>query len=103
MTDEASLAAARHSWEDGLRALEPLLAGGGPRARIVEAVHDELRRRVGATFRLMDLAAAYQDASTWFLPLAARIAPKAPDAWDPAVTLDGAFALYARRAVDARR
>jgi len=100
--DEAGVAAARHAWDDGVRALAPLLPREEPRARIVEAVHDELRRRVGVTFRLIDLADAYQEASAWYLPLAQRVAPRHPDAWDPAVTLDGAFGLYQRHAVDAR-
>lgn len=103
MSDDAVLASARHAWEDGLRALEPLLGTQAARARIVQAVHDELRRRVGVTFRLIDLARAYDDASAWYLPLAQDIAPRDPDLWDPAVTLDGAFGLYQRHAVDVRR
>jgi hypothetical protein len=93
---------ARHSWDDGRRALEPLLDQGGPRVRIVAAVHDELRRRVGMTFTLDELADAYAGAHEWYLPLAQREAPRDPVAWDPAVTLDGAFGIYQRQAVDAR-
>lgn len=103
MGDEAALASARHAWEDGMRALAPLLGTQPARARIVQAVHDELRRRVGVTFRLIDLARAYEGASAWYLPLAQDIAPREPDLWDPAVTLDGAFGMYQRHAVDARR
>lgn len=103
MTDEASVAAARYAWEDGLRRLEPLLSAGGIHARLVEAVHDELRRRVGVTFSMADLARAYQEASGWYLELASRVAPRAPDAWEPAVTLDGAFGLYQRQATDVNR
>lgn len=99
---DPSVASARYDWEDGLRRLEPLLSGGGNRLRVVDAVHEELRRRVGSTFRLADLAAAYQAAPSWYLDLAARVAPREPEVWDPAVTLDGAFALYQRRAVDWR-
>jgi hypothetical protein len=101
VTDPA-VASARHDWEDGLRRLSPLLSGGGTRLRVVNAVHDELRRRVGSTFRLADLAAAYEQAPAWYLDLASRIAPRDPEVWDPAVTLDGAFALYQRHAVDCR-
>lgn len=103
MTDEATIAAARYAWEDGLRRLEPFLAADGNHARIVKAVHDELRRRVGVTFRMADLARAYDGASGWYLDLAARVAPREPDAWEPAVTLDGAFGLYQRMATDVNR
>lgn len=102
MSADAQVAAARYAWEDGLTRLEPLMPAGGTRMRIVGAVHDELRRRVGATFRLSDLARAYDGASSWYLDLAARLAPREPDLWDPAVTLDGAFGLYQRFATDAR-
>lgn len=101
---DAAVAAARFSWEDGLRRMaEPAPpATARARARIVAAVHDELRRRVGATFALADLAGAYEAASSWYLDLAARVAPREPGAWDPAVALDAAFAAYSRQAVDAR-
>jgi hypothetical protein len=69
----------------------------------MEAVDDELRRRVGRTFSLRDLARVYDGASAWYLDLAARVAPREPAAWDPSVALDAAFADYARQAVDARR
>jgi hypothetical protein len=98
------VAAARFSWEEGLRRLqEPVPPGvARARARILDAVDEELRRRVGATFTLAELARAYQGASWWYLDLAARVAPREPDAWDPAVTLDAAFGIYMRQASDAR-
>jgi hypothetical protein len=101
---EAAIAAARYQWEDGLaRLAEPAPAAVmRARRRIVAAVHDELRRRVGLTFTTAQLVDVYQEASTWYLDLAARVAPKEPDAWDPAGALDGAFATYARQAADAR-
>lgn len=103
--DEAAVAAARFSWDEGASRLAepapPRVARA--RLRIVEAVHDELRRRVGSTFTVRELVRAYDGASSWYLDLAARVAPREPDAWDPAVTLDGAFAAYARTATDARR
>lgn len=103
MSRDAAVAAARFSWDDGAARLAapapPALARA--RRRIVTAVHDELRRRVGATFTTHELVGAYEAAPSWYLDLAARTAPKEPDAWDPAVTLDGAFASYARGATDA--
>lgn len=104
MGDEAEIETARYAWEDGVRRLAPHLVAGAPggRAAIVSAVHDELRRRVGVTFTVRDLARAYAGASGWYLDLAARTAPRDPDSWDPAVTLDGAFGMYQRLATDAR-
>lgn len=100
---DARVATARFSWDEGAaRMSQPAPAGVAlARRRIVVAVHDELRRRVGQTFTLTDLVAVYQDASSWYLDLAARVAPREPDAWDPAVALDGAFAAFSRIAADA--
>lgn len=98
----AAVESARFSWQEGLRRLERRGPLTGSRLALVEAVHDELRRRVGVTFTLGDLARAYGEAGEWFLQLAPRVAPKHPEEWDPATALDGAFALYARQARDAR-
>jgi hypothetical protein len=100
---DAAVASARFAWEEGLARLDepapPAVARA--RRRVMEAVHDELRRRVGATFTLADLARAYGEASSWYLDLAARVAPREPASWDPAVTLDAAFGTYMRQATDA--
>lgn len=97
--------AARFDWDEGRSRMAAAAPAGLARARrrVIEAVHLELRRRVGATFTLADLARAYRDAPDWYLDLAARTAPREPDAWDPAVALDAAFHAYARGATDARR
>lgn len=100
--DRARIAIARFAWEEGARSLAASGPLREPRLRVAAAVRDELRRRVGTTFRLIQLVEAWEDASAWFLDLAPRVAPKHPEAWDPAVALDGAFAAYARGAVDAR-
>jgi hypothetical protein len=101
---DPAVAAARFSWDEGLRRMsQPTpIAVTRARRRIAAAVADELRRRVGLTFTLAELARAYDDAPSWYLELAARVAPRDPDAWDPAVALDAAFAAYSRQAVDAR-
>lgn len=94
---------AEFAWQEGLVRLRDLGPLVGPREALVEAVHDELRRRVGLTFTRSDLAVAYSDAGDWFMELAGRVAPKHPELWDTATVLDGAFALYARGARDAQR
>lgn len=101
---DPEVAAARFQWEEGLARLsEPAPpAVARARRRIMAAVQDELRRRVGLTFTMADLARVYDGAPSWYLDLAARIAPREPDAWDPAVTLDASFATQMRQAIDAR-
>jgi hypothetical protein len=100
---DPAVGTARFSWDEGLARLSEPEPGSLARARrrIVTAVHRELRRRVGSTFTTIDLVRVYDGASSWYLDLAARTVPREPDAWDPAVTMDAAFALYARRASDA--
>jgi len=95
-------AVAQFAWHGGLERLRQAGPLVGPRSRLVEAVHDELRRRVGQTFTIADLARAYSESEDWFQELAPRVAPKHPDLWDSSVVLDGAFALYARGARDAQ-
>jgi hypothetical protein len=100
-----SLAAARHQWDEGKRRL----ADEGEdtaRARhldaLVEAVVDELQRRVGQTFTLRDLADAYGGAEDWVREVIASSAPPRSRAGirDTALVQDAAFALYAQGASD---
>jgi hypothetical protein len=99
-SSDPRILAATFAWQEG----SARLSDGGPddaaRRRIVEAVRDELRRRVGTTFTLSQLASEYEQASAWYLDLAQRVAPRQPSAWDPAVALDAAFAMHARQAGD---
>jgi hypothetical protein len=96
------VAAARFAWEEGVRRLREPGRHDPARARVVDAVQRELRRRVGTDFALADLARVYADSASWYLDLAAQAAPGSPEAWDPQVALDGAFGLYMRRARDVR-
>ena len=102
MSLDAASASAVFEWQDGARRLQA--TSGTMRMwcfAVVDAVHAELKRRLGRTFTVADLAAAHRDAADWFLPLAAEVAPRYPEAHDPAIALDGAFALYMRGATDA--
>ena len=101
--DDPAVAAAAFAWEEGRERLAEQHRLRALRLRIADAVLEEVRRRVGSAFTLAELARVYDDASSWYLDLAARIAPRQPEAWDPAVALDGAFGLHMRRATDAER
>ena len=94
---------ARAEWEDGHRRLEEL-ARDGPRYRRlleqVEAVLDELSKRVGATFTLAELADAYSGADGWVREVVAERA--ASDGWPRTLTIveNAAFHSYQRGALD---
>ncbi len=100
-----SLPAARYQWEEGRRRL----AGEGEdtaRSRhldlLVDAVIDELRRRLGQTFTLGELARAYQGADDWVRDVIVTSMPPRSRAnvGDAAVIQDAAFARFAQGAVD---
>ena len=69
---------------------------------LVDAVLDELRRRVGQTFTLRDLAEAYGGAEDWVREVIVTSAPPRARAGirDTALVQDAAFAHYAQGASD---
>jgi hypothetical protein len=102
---QATLDATRHEWEQGYRRLE---SAAGDRQRYaqllaeLELVLDQLRRRIGQTFTLDELAAAYAGADRWVQEAVAEHDP-APG-WPTRLTTvqDAAFHVYSRGAVDYR-
>jgi hypothetical protein len=96
---------ARLQWAEGLRRLdresgEP--ARGRHLGLLVDAVNDELRRRIGQTFTLAELASAYDRAEDWVREVVVDSAPPAARAGvrDTVLVQDAAFGLYARGASD---
>jgi hypothetical protein len=90
-------------WEEGSRRLAEL--SHDPRmartaARAVEAIRDELRRRIGPTFSAQELAELYGRGTDWCLEAARNAAPMAAVDLDPHAIVDGAFFLYLRGAKD---
>ena len=94
---------ARAEWEEGRRRLEEL-ADDRPRHRRlleqVDAVLDELSKRVGATFTLAELADAYAGADDWVREVLAERPESA--GWPRTLTIveNAAFHAYQRGAVD---
>ena len=90
-------------WEDGYRRLQearsepPVYRALG---RTVTAVQDELRKRLGSSFSVAELAALYREGTDWTLDLAMRARPEDLAGWDPSVAADAAFYLYMRQATD---
>jgi hypothetical protein len=87
-------------WEEGLRTLRAI---GDPAERrradrVVAALHDELRRRIGPTFRAAELADLYGRGTDWCLQVAQETAPALTT--DPGSLADAAFWLYLRGAED---
>ena len=98
-----SVVTVRQEWEEGHRRLEALAADRRVYARLLEQVEiltDELRRRVGQTFTLAELADAYAGAERWSRDAIAERAP-APG-WLSTVALveAAAFHRYQRGAID---
>lgn len=88
-------------WEEGYRRLEELR--GDSRAyrragRVVDAIRDELRRRMGPTFRAEQLAEFYAGGTDWAAEVAAAASPEPPA--DTGTLADAAFWLYLRGARD---
>jgi hypothetical protein len=90
-----------HQWRDGERRLDD--APPHERAaleRVTDAIHRELRRRLGGAFTTDELADLYDSGTDWTLDVAVSVAPGAPWAWDQRVVADAAFARYVREATD---
>ncbi len=103
MVTEAELESARREWDDGYRRLHEHARQESQPERLlaqVDAVGAELRRRVGGTFTLRELAAAYAGADRWSRSVVAERAP-APG-WPRTLALveAAAFHEYARGAQD---
>jgi len=103
MVTEAELESARREWEEGHRRLQEHTRALGQAERLlaqVDVVAAELRRRVGGTFTLRELADAYAGADQWTRDVVSQHAP-APG-WPRTLSLveAAAFHLYARGAQD---
>jgi hypothetical protein len=94
---------ARQHWEDGRRRIEQARPNASAYARLnaqVELVASELRKRVGQTFTLEELAVAYDRAEDWARDLLHE--SRDEDALPPETPTitDAAFHRYARGARD---
>ena len=92
-----------HEWAEGDRLLEAARGEGARYRRLVEQVElvvDELRKRVGGTYTLAELAAAYRDADSWARQVIEERAPSPGWPRDLALVLAAAFHAYRRGASD---
>lgn len=92
-----------YQWEEGARRLRDLSTEPRRAARLtraVDAVRDELRRRIGPTFTAGELADLYARGTDWCLEAARQAAPIEATELDPQAIVDGAFHLHLRGASD---
>ena len=96
---------ARQQWEDGNRRIEAA-RGDLERYRAlmsrVDVLVAGLRKRVGQTFTLEELARAYDGADDWARTLLDDDDPEAPPTPTVGTLADAAFHAYARGASDYR-
>ncbi len=100
----STLEATRREWEEGNRRLEAAVSDRQLYERLlaeVDVVVDQLRRRVGQTFTLDELAAAYTAADRW---VQEALDEEASAGWPArsATVQDAAFHVYSRGAIDYR-
>jgi hypothetical protein len=98
-----ALEVVRSEWEDGYRRFQDLSRDRVAADRLslqLEVVTDELRKRVGQTFTLEDLAARYAAADEWVRDTVSERAPTPGWPRTLSIVQDAAFHLYQRGAVD---
>jgi hypothetical protein len=87
-------------WEEGRRSLQAI---DEPRQRrmadrVVDAIREELRRRIGPTFNAAELAELYGQGTDWAQQVALDVAPAIES--ESQSLADAAFWLYLRGATD---
>ena len=93
----------REEWEEGDRRLEDERDDRRRYERRLEQVAiivDELRKQVGQTYSLEELAAAYRDAERWAREAVEERAPSPGWPRDLALVLAASFYAYQRGALD---
>jgi hypothetical protein len=94
---------ARQEWEEGSRRLEAAHEDGRRYHQLVELLElvlDELRKRIGQTYTLAELVAAYAESERWAREVLEERAVTTAWPRDFAVVLAAAFDAYQRGAID---
>jgi len=96
-----SIELARQQWAKSYESIAQTPSGIDPRVREqMETVTAELRRRVGGSFTLNELAATYEDSERWTLPAISERCYRPGWIRTASSATDAAFHLYARGARD---
>lgn len=100
---ESLVELARQQWEESYKRLAGTPAAIDERVlEQIEAVTQELRRRIGGTFTLIDLAVAYNGSEQWTHTAISECFPRPGWVRSASVAADAAFHLFARGARDYR-
>jgi hypothetical protein len=94
---------ARQEWEEGARRLESVREDRRRYRQLVELLElvlDELRKRIGQTYTLVELVAAYGESDRWAREVLEERATTATWPRDLNVVLPAAFDAYQRGAID---
>jgi hypothetical protein len=94
---------ARQEWEEGSRRLEGARDNGrryGQLLELLELVLDELRKRIGQTYSLEELVAAYRESEPWAREVLSERATTPGWPRDLTLVLAAAFDAYQRGAID---
>lgn len=94
---------ARHEWGEGTRKLEAAREEPGRYRQLLELhelVLDELRKRVGQTYTLEELVAAYAQSDRWGREVLDERASVAGWPRDLTTILEAAFDTFQRGAID---
>jgi hypothetical protein len=98
-----SVEVVRQEWAEGERRFESFRDDGSRYGRLLELLDlilDELRKRVGQTYTLAELAAAYPDAERWARELSEERVETPGWPRDLTTALAAAFYAYQRGALD---
>jgi hypothetical protein len=97
------LAVTRHEWEEGTRRLEAVHDDTRRYRQLLELlglVREELRKQIGQTYTLQELADAYGDSERWGREVLEKRAPSPGWPRDLTTVLAAAFDAYQRGAMD---
>jgi hypothetical protein len=99
----SAVEAARQQWAEGNRRLESQASDADLYARLLaqlEVATEELRKRIGETFTLAQLADVYNGSDAWMREAVGERAATPGWTRQLSVVQDAAFHLYARGATD---
>lgn len=94
---------ARSRWEEGEIRVQRATPESHRRdmlERVVEALMQELEKRIGQIFTSLELAQLQDGSEAWCTRIAHEVAPEYPEAWELDTVQNAAFHRYARRASD---
>ena len=94
---------ARARWEEGELRVQRVTPDSRRRdvlESVVDAIMDELEKRIGQVFSSLELAGLQDGSEPWCTRIAHEVAPESPFAWELDTVQNAAFHRYSRRATD---